>query len=194
MNPQQKRAIAALHAVARPIILRRFRPDSCIASTRIGQMALAEFGVQAGALSVEVTLINRPYAEVWSRLGRDPKADELPDDAYALALGHEREGVDDDDTYNGHVVLTAGRYMVDLSIDQASRPQYGIQVRPLLAQMPSGWWRGRDPQISYSANAILVYVARADKRGFVEGDNWTSLNLLRPTVREVVAAMREHMR
>jgi hypothetical protein len=121
-----------VHQLVRPAILAdgRFIAASCILTTRIAYETLKAFDVDSDPLSVSARVINAPLAAAMLQAtedGRDPQAltqDEVPD-GHAVVLQR-----------GGHVVLVAGDDLLDLSLDQADRPQYGMHLEPLWIRMP----------------------------------------------------------
>lgn len=121
----------------RPLILTKFERTSCLASTRVAVDYLAAFGYTARPLSVEAMLWNRAALAVYERTGSwDEVARiartytvEQPGGPWSVGIGHG-DGV-------GHVVawLPTERLFVDLSLDQASRPQKGLATEPVVVNV-----------------------------------------------------------
>lgn len=65
--------VKQLAELGRPEILKKWRPDSCIASTRIALLVLREFGIRARPLPVEVLVFNDAYHRRVEREGRMPE-------------------------------------------------------------------------------------------------------------------------
>lgn len=131
---------------SRPILLRSFRSDSCIESTAAAIDVLAAFKIAARALPVEVAAFNAPAVEM---LDRDMLARDHPDawdaaGAHSVGIGVAPMPTRPD-RFAGHLVaVVAGRWLLDLSLDQASRPLRGLTLGPLLVpylaeQMATGW-------------------------------------------------------
>jgi len=85
--------VAALLELARPELLRVFRRDSCIVSTRVALDVLKTFGIAARPLSVKAVVYNAPYAARLERgMPLPASADELAcwvreDGAWSVGLG-----------------------------------------------------------------------------------------------------------
>jgi hypothetical protein len=194
MKREHERAIEALVKVARPIIRERFNLASCIASTRVGLLALAEFGVQAHPQAVEYLIVNNDFRELTAELGRMPSVEEqqtLRDGAaHSFGLGVNR-GPDD----TGHVAIAVGaRLLVDLSIDQASRPAKGWAFyEPLVATLPGGWKKGAERYMTHTPTYTIGIQAIRDNKAYLRSRDWTLRERWEPTVRKVVAAMRREL-
>jgi hypothetical protein len=191
MKREHERVIEALVHVARPIILERFNVTSCIASTRIGLLALTEFGVQGRVQNVEYVIVNDAYRALTRDLDRLPTFEDMEGtDAHSLGLGVDR-GPDE----VGHLAIGVGaRLLVDLSIDQASRPQKGWAFyEPLVATLPGGWRKGDERYMTHTPTYTIGIKAVPDNKAWLRSGDWTERWRYEPTVRQVVAAMRREL-
>lgn len=133
--------ISALVEHARPIILTRFRPDSCIMSARVALDALSYFGIPAAPMTVRAFVANR---RLLKRLGKG-QFDRRRNGEWSVGIGYgyDPNRIDPENAFDGHLVLISphvgGETLIDLSLDQAARPQYGIHAKPLAHDMPPGW-------------------------------------------------------
>lgn len=108
----------------RPAILERFRPSSCIASTRVAVEVLRAHGFPAWAQATRAMFTS-------------------PGWSVAIAgTGDMAEG-----QYDAHVVAVAREgqrhVLVDLSADQASRPERGLIVEPVAFAFDGTWPIGK---------------------------------------------------
>lgn len=132
---------------ARPILLARMAPNNCIAATRVTIEVLRFFDIICEPLAVTAMLFNKAFLDLGRALGRAPTAAEWEahDGVWSVGIGAPRQPGDPDVErgWYGHLVaLTAplalgSRMIVDASLDQGSRPQYGI-VAPPVALVPVG--------------------------------------------------------
>jgi hypothetical protein len=202
----------ALTKVARPLILEVFNRDSCIASTRIAIDALASFGVVAEPMSLSVTVYNRAAAEA---ITQGPAVANLMnfrsalranegDEIWSVAIG---AGLSEPDpvnpTWSGHLVAVIPEYvaLIDLAIDQASRPTKGLTLEAFWLQVPhEQWWTGTEPSTEFldSAGNVLVLDRRCpDPTGYLTSPNWDVPEQYEADFREltarVVSAMRSEL-
>lgn len=129
------RVWVALEEVGRPELLRVASRDSCVASSRLVQEVLSYFGWRAKCQRAMLVACNARFQELMlaERIRWDER---LPDwaveeGAWALGMGSPpgmREGV-------GHVVCLSGAWLMDLSLDQASRPERRMTLEPTLIQL-----------------------------------------------------------
>lgn len=121
-------------AVARPIIRQDFAAASCIASTAITIEVLRLHGISAVPFPCKVLVFNAPFVQRIEREDRFPDAAETivwttGTDLWSVGLGFSRPH----EQHVGHyVALAEGRYLIDASIDQASRPEKGINLPPVM--------------------------------------------------------------
>jgi hypothetical protein len=203
MRRRDERVIEALVKVARPTMLNpncgptpqtAWSRDSCIAGTRIGVLALAEFGIRAHPIGVSIIVLNAAYRALTAQLGHVPEPHEYADtNAHSLGLGvtwNEPEGAD-----MGHFALAIGaRLMVDLTIDQATRLGKGLVFdEPIVANMPPGWKKGGERLWTHRDEYSIGIQAEPANKNFVRSRDWTDLARTRRTTRLVVEAMRREL-
>jgi hypothetical protein len=197
MKRRDERVIEALVETARPIILGgvgtyAFRRDSCIASTRIGTLALAEFGVRAHVIGASYIMFNAAYRRQVAEDGGVPASvEDYREDSHSLGLGLPPF----DDGNIGHFVIAiGGSLMVDLSADQLSRPEKGWTIdRPIVANMPAGWKKGRERVWTHTDAYSVGIQAEPANKNFVRSRDWTLRSRYQPFVAAVTAAMRAHL-
>ena len=170
MKKDPERALEALRAVAWPILRKRFRPDCCIAATKVGLAVLRAFGVAGGPWETIAFAGNGSFM-TWSEAGQqgDP-----PADARFVAVDPDRPAPNGG--YNGHLVITGkvrGRgYLLDLSAPQLDRPDKAIRVpEPILLRADD---RGEIGPLKLEAGAVLLYEPHPKARGeFEAAKDWT---------------------
>lgn len=158
--------IQALHDQARPTLLQYMRPDSCIPSTRIGIDVLEYFGIHAKPLPLFVLVVNDAGIAM---LDRGKTLNDVVDEAFkhtkeeaggpwTIGLGapYESRGgqLAEAGKWAGHLVIAIPQHrtLVDLSIDQISRPHKNITfTEPLVVVLDESsdpWWADEDPLYS----------------------------------------------
>jgi hypothetical protein len=174
--------LAGLTVVARPIMLDgHVRPDSCIAMTAVAVEVMRYFGYDANPLNVEVLIVNRAWREALERGEFDPTV-KLPDalfeaGAYGLGLGVESQRLEKlarGEEAGGHVVAVVDRYLVDLSLDQASRPQHGIDLAPRIFEF-DGVVTPEERAWTYALNdgaCFVEYKLRPDIQTWRDSPDW----------------------
>jgi hypothetical protein len=105
----------------------RGQDPSCIAWSRIGRDVLAQLGVQSTCVPARLRVCNaaaRRHVDA-----KQPWMIGSGDGSWYVSIGgggQSRPG-----RWDGHMVLLAEeRFLVDLTLHQAARPEYGIHVEP----------------------------------------------------------------
>jgi len=182
--------LALLGPPLRRAILRHYNPDSCVASSAIGLAILQELGFEARPLSVKALIANQAWVARAEREGHVPRnIDErerwyAEDGCHALGLGvPDRHDTTIHPLVNGlHVaLLVQNKWLWDLSIDQATRPEHGIVIRePFLGDAGVSphfrkWLRGQ-AQIMWTApgHGLIVYTVKPRDGRYLEHPNWVA--------------------
>lgn len=187
----------ALARVARPFILQAFRPDSCIASTRIGLDVLKYFHV-APALPIALTtaVYNQDAIDLLDggmtmpelQQAMNERTTEQRGGPWAVGIGAD---MPNSPGWAGHLIvgLPKIRLLVDLSIDQANRPLKNIEFEGgVTLYVPNdAWWLGEDPLQGMRAESEegdrlgLVLDRRCpDPDGFRDSPNWHRTSTANP--------------
>jgi hypothetical protein len=182
--------------LARPLILESFRPDSCIASTAVALDTLAVFGIGARPLNTEAQILNAPL------VARLDAGEALPSGeaaqlawmdsfgGWSLGLGM---GLDaNPGHWPGHLVcwLNSGAF-IDLSLDQASRPEKGIELTPGLFTPPPGFERGGVPApFLLPGGTACIYEARPHDLSYCRAADWRDKRRRRAVVEQLVEKLR----
>jgi len=174
--------------IVRREVLGPWRLDSCIASTRVGGGVLAALGIASEPLAVEVMIFNAPWVQRAIREHRMPQGtaeitrwtDECG--AYSVGVGippgraidEKRRRPTDGKPWYGHLVsITEYGLMVDWSLDQASRPEYGIRLVPRVSTVPPDFVNGREPRlVQQDGETMLIYSARVADRTYQRSVDW----------------------
>ncbi len=127
-----------LKRCARAEILKDFRPDSCIASTRIVIRVLGHFGFDAVPFPCVVYIFNKVFVDAVEGGHPIPQGpEELRafltrfKGAWSIGLGAREPTVDT----VGHIAVIARGHslLIDASLNQCDRPEYDIALPPVLA-------------------------------------------------------------
>lgn len=194
---QRVEVVRLLVEMARPMILRRFRPSSCIASTRVAIDVLARFGMPAEPLPVTVYICNEIFARHVERVGQPATEEEARrlfevDGGHTILIGDRPDA--DTQGYPGHLVcLLRPDLMIDLSIDQATRPQKGIVLRPFAVPVTADFVDGRSARVVGQNGCVLRY-QRHPHRGFKNSGDWRDASRTAPIVDEIARKIRQRLR
>jgi len=181
--------------VARQEILRDFRSDSCIASTRITIRVMREFGIAAEPVSVNYIVGNPEWArriidqqEPWPARESLFKWCETTG-AWSVGVGNgeEREAAGRDILI---AYLPKHRFLIDASIDQANRPAKGIVLPPVLLSpdVPPRFLTGEMSLEARIQGMYLQYVCVPNET-FRKSKDWTEFSRIKPVVKRIVKEM-----
>ena len=185
LTDKASRICGMLCKFARPRILLNFRPDSCIASTRIGVDVLRYFRVKTEPIVVKVHVFNKQFM---ARLdaGQFPSSKEDMDRWYGEDGSHSVGLVSEPPTNIGHVVaLVENACILDLSLDQASRPQRGIHLQPSGFAVTEGFLSGGEMRFRIGESTVF-YERVLNNRNFLNAPDWTDLNRTKFIVSELI--------
>ncbi len=154
-----------------------YRPDCCIAATAILIDVLDYFRLTARPLSVIATVFNPAMTERIEREGmptlEEAERDWFPNGCYSLAVGF---GDPEPGKWPGHLVVNlADQVLIDLTLDQADRPQHDIVLpMPIIAPFPPEFLT-EDGHLAGIVNGCrVVYEARPSDRSFERSNDWRS--------------------
>jgi hypothetical protein len=133
-----------------PIIRNRIGEDCCVLSTRVAIEVLRQFRIRASALPVAVCVYNRAFLDRQATEGRLPRSlDEIERwhrECGAHSIGTANSRPASRGLWNGHLVaIVNGLHLMDPSVGQMSRPQYGIFLPPtLVTSVKKPFLQGRE--------------------------------------------------
>lgn len=182
------------HDFGRGLIHQMFRKDCCIDATAIVCDVLDHFGFTPLPMHCDLTVLNGA-GQAWSKEhGRLPQSQAEIDDWNTrkgkLIQIRSDDSPKDANGYCGHVVtlceIDGAMRLIDLTLDQCDRPEFGIALPPLLANVDEDFWEGDKPA-SYDIDDCYVgYVAYPYKRDFIESVGWRSSSRRKPLVRTLI--------
>src|SRR5581483_11816538 len=127
----KKRLGLDLFRLMRREMLKVFTKNSCIAATSVLCQLLERCGYMPRPLAVSCTVLAPASAEHFKEHGvpllREDYGGPARADNYAIGC-HEPFGAFAEGGWNGHLVALSGDLLVDMSVDQYSRPQHGIVI------------------------------------------------------------------
>lgn len=171
-------AYRELAKTVRAQILKTNSPDSCIPSTKAMVEALRQLHVDVFALPVTAMAVNAPLWAYAHEHGGYPAigTPEYPEDGFGIGIGYIGDETQPG-KWNGHLVCVAERrWLLDLSIDQASRPQWNMPItEPLVAPVDEVWLRARTnlPLVIEHETAHIYYWPNPGNEGYKESPGWS---------------------
>lgn len=157
-------------------ILVHYRQDSCIATTAATVEVLRILGIPAFGLKVETFIVNDILYRAAVANGDEFPAwgsPEYPEGGYGIGVGLT-DGPPQPGEWPGHLVCIAERrWLLDFSIDQASRPEHGISLGPQVIPITEKFLRTDGARVTYqSGSAYLYYISRPKEKDWKDLPNW----------------------
>lgn len=163
-----------VHEIPAEMTRMGFTRKTCILHTRFAVDALRSLGLRARPLAARVTVGNADWARLGKKLNRWPEHDDWTDETWCVGIGYGPDPRDERPGYNAHVFAVVNeRWGLDLTIDQASRPQYNINLSPHYWTVTPAFLRGDQPDVFVAEDgSVVVYDADPDDRGFLLVPDW----------------------
>jgi hypothetical protein len=162
--------LKALCTVGRAKMLNFYGLDSCAPAAAIAVEVLTSYGYVASPMRVDLQIHNAALV-AFRKAGSEGEA---PADAHAIAVG-------DADATVGHVVVitcdNTEHYLLDMTLDQANRPQYNLHTRPSVFQFSDekyGPFMAGEAPTAWGINrgAIAVYRSYPGDESWLNSKNW----------------------
>ena len=182
--------------IARPIILDYFAAASCIGSTAITIDVLKALDIPAVPFPCRVQIFNAKFIERVLREGRFPAGrQEIVEwtegtGLWSVGLGYPKPG----ELNVGHLAaIVDNKYIVDASLDQASRPEHdlilpGVLVGPVSRDFRRAKHDAR-LQVTGPKGQVLVYEATPKTTAYLKSLDWTEPQRRIDVVRRILAQL-----
>lgn len=190
MSESLEQRLIAFSEIAKEELVRVGLGAECLAAGKISVEVLRQAGLVARPLTVAARVLNAEYVNHVQRLRRLPNSGEDWPGAYAVGIGYQsaRE-------WAGHlVVIVASEYLLDLTLDQAARPEHNLDLPPFLV------WRVEEEFLSGNAlvelrfgdlmSTYVSYKAYPDDRSFTSAPLWNTAEL-KPAMERVSRLWKE---
>lgn len=179
---------------------RRFRPDACIAGTRIVCEVLDRLDVRARPLVVEALLFNRAFLDRFHQKGGWPGSrEELLEwtdqgEAWSIALGQRGRPAQGPGKWPGHLVAVVEQeWLLDGTLGQARRPAKNLlPPQTLLASAPYRFLVA-DGELTLELpdpGGLLLYRAHPEVRDFRSAPDWSDPGRFEGLVGKLVGELR----
>lgn len=155
-------------------IKKAYRPDCCIAGTWMVREVLDRFGVPSKPLTCRCLVFNQKQFDWMLKNGRMMREDEKPlmDEigGWVVGVGY---GDPQPGKWPGHLVaVAAGRYLLDVSITQASRPAKNINLTPTYGQIEPDFLSGEPADPVKVGDSYILYDPDPDDRSYEASPDW----------------------
>ena len=155
-------------------ILEYYRKDSCIVTAAIALDVLKHFGIHAKPIPVTTIIFNEAMVQCVEHYGHFPTEQEAQEwvneyGVWSIGIG-ARENDAEVGKWNGHLVVCCENRILDLSLDQATRPKYKIHLEPLYERIKPEFFK--DKPIIYTQNKCAVTYRSTDDQTFRQTKDW----------------------
>jgi hypothetical protein len=155
--------------------------DSCIAGARIGVEVLKKYGVSAHVLSVGFMAMN-PAAYAHHKKVAPAEGAKPAKVVYCHAKGPEKP-------WKGHVVVVVGDQLIDLTLDQFSRPDYDLELEPMVVKVPQEFGEGKQFWVEFPNGSAIGYVGYPTDTAYEDSPSWQRTDLQKPVLVELLGEL-----
>jgi hypothetical protein len=190
--------IAALAPVVRPVMVRYFASNCCVATCSLLRRVFERYGYVAEPVPVSVFVFNArmvealkndevpergaPGRDLWFKITGAHGIGIMPESAMISAL----KGYDG---FGGHLVLRVRDLLVDASIAQASRPALQINLPPLVAtEATEEFMRGA--ALPVNVGGCCVQYHRLNNYSFRTAPDWRERSRFVLPLRDVLSQLQ----
>lgn len=169
-----------------------FRPDCCIAATKVAIRVLASFGYASRPLTVRLAVYTEKLAQrvmdgSWDGIHREGE--------WGVGVGFSEPesdvGAFVGEGWNGHLVAISGNWLIDLSLPQASRPLKGLHLPQSAAFLLSPGWK-KDKHLAFAGNGLrLLYELHPEIKTFTTTKDWYLANRTEPVAKLLTEIIRK---
>lgn len=191
------KVVDGIKAIARQEILKDFRLDSCIGSTRTVIRVLKHFGYEAQPFPCRAFIYNPAFVKAIER-GERPPEDTIARSQWMDNMGAWSVGVgfqpDDAVKYVGHLaaVLPERKLLIDASLDQANRPHKNILIPPVVVAKVTDEFLRSEDVVEYGVNGMrVVYEPRPEDRAWRESTNWNNSSQTKRAMKAIIKYIEE---
>lgn len=148
-----------------------WRKDTCVLSCIVAHYALKRFGLNPKYRPVILEAYSPGY--VAAAEAGVPEAEMDPAKCRVVAAGRGRPEGGGPGGWDGHLVLIEGEVLLDPSLDQCNRPEYGMALVPAAFPIPDppGFERG-EPLTGRLNGSLIRYVPDPGNQVWRGGKDW----------------------
>jgi hypothetical protein len=174
-------------------ILRSYNSDSCIISTAVALDVLQHFGFHACPLSVRTTIYNAAAVDCMKKrlLPRPDQIKEWADKygSWTVGIGFgERQSPA---KWPGHLVALHEDTLIDLSLDQATRPKYEMNLTPMFGKTSLAFVEGDEKEVWIKEDGCVITYQRTYNESFSKSPDWSDRKRRRAIVLSIIQRAEE---
>jgi hypothetical protein len=187
MTKRQDRICKLLCKYGRPEILKWFKVDSCVASTKVVIKVLNHFKIGARPQACLFEVMNPKFVELFDAKSGYPQSREesqawLAQGAYSVAI---------DNTGLSHIVaIVLDSMLIDLSLDQAHRPHKGIILKATGGLLPADFM---SQGVCYADNGCRITYCPIQNEAFRKSNDWRQGYRTGPVSKDIIRKIQRHL-
>lgn len=192
MPDWQQRKLDAVMEATLEVIPKFYRFNCCIAATRILLTVFEKLRSKARPLSVVAEVLNPAFLRLQAESGTawpvlvDEVRQWVDAGAWSVVLGEkpleERPGM-----WSGHLCcLLWEEWLIDVTLPQASRPDKGINLVPVVLSVSPDFLSGKQSACFTTNGCDVYYDARPDDRTYTAGRDWYDVEKHRRIVERIL--------
>jgi hypothetical protein len=181
---------------------KRYNPDCCLDAGAVVLDVLDHFGITGKALCAKAHVVNQEAQQWIEQYGKVALQTDPPK---IIQEWHDRKcklvGIGYENGkpgYAGHLVVICpypeGRYgqvLIDISIQQADRPDFGITLQPVIAEASPEFVEGKEPLLLEMEGILLRYEAEPGRDDYRETPAWHHTRQRRSTVGKLIREIKK---
>jgi len=173
-TPYKKKVLEHFWNVSKWAIPHFFDDRPCIAAGRVAFDVLREFRVKVRPFSVKMHVYNPVMTErILAGQRCDTEEQYREWEAAGCVQANVGFGEPQPGCWAGHlVVIVEGQLMFDLTLTQATRPHWGIQMEPLAALVEPGFLAGTENHVEVVNGCGVKYMPYPEDKSYERAPSW----------------------
>jgi hypothetical protein len=173
-------------------ILRSYNPDSCIISTAVAIDVLQHFGFHARPLSVRTKIYNAAAVDCMKKrlLPRPDQIQEWSEKYGAWTVGIGFGEKQSPSKWPGHLVVLCEDILIDVSLDQAARPQHNMNLTPVYGKASPEFLKGKENEVWTKDECVITYQVVVNE-SFAQSPDWSDRGRRRALVLSIAKRAEE---
>jgi hypothetical protein len=191
--------LETLKPIVRPLMLRHFTANCCIATSRMLRDIFEHYGYRARAVPTTVEILNAAMLRLLDSgeafpEDRDERIAFFGERGNAWGVGIQPSETMKQSAFGGHLVLSVNGLLVDGSLSQANRPEKQIELPSLLWFRPEQSFFATKPKRQLTAGMIGecgMRYRRLDDETYRTSPNWRQRHAGVPEVYAQIVTLAE---
>jgi hypothetical protein len=182
-----------------PLLQTAYTPDCCIVAGAILIDVFAAYQINASPLTVRASVYNPVATTHMLEMGHEFESPEAcaAVGGYGIGIGSMKNDVPNNPMWPYHLVVIGefadGRALVDLTLPQVNRPEYGIDLPSVAVRVNRAFLRGERAYSFIGMGHMITYTAMPEITSYRESPNWTMRRERRPITDQLITDIRRKL-